>query len=294
LKQIAILTCIAGAAVCAASAADQRMAFERGDAVYSANLDASVVHKLSDGIFPTLSPDGKSVAFTVVNKTSDAYVRRIAVMEIASATIRVFKDIPSDNAYYATWSPDGNCVAFTLFADNVWSLALIRPDGSGFKLIEKGDQEKVTLFSPCWAADGQSLFCHDMTNIYRIALDGSVVAQWKIGKIVPNGGMSGDGRIDASADGHRLLLSIDMDEEYNRKDWDGPVPALWSFDLWTEVAVRLTPKNLFAWDGCWLDDANVLFVSQRTGEKKTAIYRTNGKDLKRLIDDAHRPSVSRP
>src|SRR5437016_12735195 len=51
------------------------------------------------------------------------------------------------------------------------------------------------------------------------------------GKIVPKGDMSGDGRIDVSPDGKRLLLSIDMGEESGRKDWDGPLPALWSFDL---------------------------------------------------------------
>jgi TolB protein len=89
-----------------------------------------------------------------------------------------------------------------------------------------------------------------------------------------------------------LLLSVDMDEEYDRKDWDGPVPALWSFDLATESSVRLTVKNLFAWSGCWLDDRDVLFVSQRAGEKQAALYRTNGKDLKRLIDGAKQPTVS--
>jgi len=86
---------------------------------------------------------------------------------------------------------------------------------------------------------------------------------------------------------------VDMNEEYDRNDWDGPVPALWSFDLVTEAAVRLTRTNLFAWDGCWLGGANLLFVSQQSGEKQTAIYRTSGKNLSRLINDARRPSVSK-
>src|SRR4029077_17602155 len=140
-------------------------------------------------------------------------------------------------------------------------------DGTDFRFIKKGDPDKVTFYSPCWAADGESVFCQDMTNIYRLGLDGSIQGQRPIRQIMPNGAMSGDGRMDVSPDGHRLLLSVDMDEEYDRKDWDGPVPALWSFDLWTEAAVRLTSKNVFAWDGCWLDDANMLFVSQRAGEK---------------------------
>ena len=294
MNRFIILLAVLCAAVATASAADQRIAFERAEAVYIANLQGSVVRKLSDGIFPAISPNGSSVAFTIIDKTSTAYVRRIAATEIASGNTRILTDIPSDNVYYAAWSPVGNTIAFTMFADGVWNLALSNADGSGFKIIKKGDQDKLTLFSPCWAADGKSLFCQDMTTIYRITLDGSVLAQWDIETIIPNGAMSGDGRIDVSPDGHHLLLSVDMDEEYDRKDWDGPVPALWSLDLQTETAVRLTSKNLFAWDGCWLDDANVLFVSQRSGEKKAGIYRTNGKTLKKLVDDARRPSVSRP
>jgi TolB protein len=294
LKQFAIFIFIACVAVDGAAAADQRIVFERSDAVYTANLNASVIRKLGSGIFPAISPNGKSVAVTVIDQTNGAYVRQIAVIEIASGNTRILTEIPSENAYCATWSPDSKSLAFTMFSESVWNLALINADGSDFKVIKKGDQDKVTLFSPCWAADGKSIFCQDMTNIYRVGLDGSVIGQWSISKIVPNGAMSGDGRIDVSPDGHRLLLSVDMDEQYNRKDWDGPVPALWSFDLWTEAAVRLTPTNLFAWDGCWLGGSNLLFVSQQSGEKQTAIYGTSGKNLSRLINDAHRPSVSRP
>src|SRR5437870_1079226 len=60
LKQIAILTCIAGIALGVAAAADQRIAFERGEAVYITNVDASIIRKVADGIFPAISPNAKS------------------------------------------------------------------------------------------------------------------------------------------------------------------------------------------------------------------------------------------
>jgi TolB protein len=150
----------------------------------------------------------------------------------------------------------------------------------------------VTRYSPIWARDGVSVFCEDMTNIYQIGLDGAVRAQWKIGNVVPNG----DGRIDVSPDGKRLLLSIDMGGEAARKDWDGPLPALWAFDLQSQKATRLTPKKLFGWEAVWLDNNNVLFLSRAAGEKKDSIYRmsTDGKNLKRLIKNARSPSVSAP
>jgi hypothetical protein len=84
-------------------------------------------------------------------------------------------------------------------------------------VLKPGAQDEVTCYWPVWAHDGQSVFCQDMTNIYQIGLDGVARAQWKISKIVPKGDMSGDGRIDVSPDGKRLLLSIDMGEESGRK-----------------------------------------------------------------------------
>jgi TolB protein len=135
-----------------------------------------------------------------------------------------------------------------------------------------------------------------MTNIYQIGLDGAVRAQWRINKIVPKGDMSGDGRIDVSPDGKRLLLSIDMGEESGRKEWDGPLPTLWAFDLQSQKATRLTPKKLFGRDGVWIDNDDVLLLSREPGEKDDSIYRmsADGKNLKRLIKNGRFPSVSAP
>ena len=87
-----------------------------------------------------------------------------------------------------------------------------------------------------------------------------------------------------------------MGEESRRKDWDGPLPALWAFDLQSQKATRLTPKKLFGWDGVWIDDNNILFLSKAAGEKEDSIYRmsTDGKNLKRLIKNARFPSVNAP
>jgi hypothetical protein len=83
-------------------------------------------------------------------------------------------------------------------------------------VLKPGVRGEVTRYSPIWARDGQSVFCEDMTNIYQLGLDGAVRAQWKISKFVPKGDMSGDGRIDVSPDGKRLLLSID-EHRYGRR-----------------------------------------------------------------------------
>jgi TolB protein len=280
-----------------AFAADRHIAFERDNAVYIANPDGTNEKKVADGILSAISPDGTRVAFNTVEKTSDTtYVRHMAVVEVATDKMNIFKDVPSDNSYYPTWRADGKQILFTTRPHEVWDLVVINSDGTNFHVLKPGVQNEVTRYSPVWARDGQSVFCEDMANVYQLGLDGAVRGQWKIDKIVPKGDMSGDGRIDVSPDGKRLLLSIDMDEESGRKDWDGPLPALWAFDLQSQKATRLTPKKLFGWDGVWLDNGNILFLSRAAAEKDGSIYRmsVDGKNLRRLIKNARFPSVSVP
>ena len=275
---------------------ERRIAFERKNSVYIANLDGSGEKKIADGLFPAISPDGTRVTFTTVEKTGETYVRHVAIADVASGNVTQFKDIPSTNVYYSSWSRDGKRILFTLRRNELWEIVSTAADGTDFKVIKTGEPSAVTLYSPCWANDGQSVFCQNMSTIYQFALDGREMAHWEIKKIIPNGDMSGDGRIDVSPDGKRLLLSVDMGEEANRKNWDGPVPALWMFDIATQKATRITAKSLFGWDGCWMDNDNVLFRSQAPSEKESSIYRvsTKGKNAKRVIAKAEFPTVSAP
>ena len=73
--------------------ADRHIAFERNNAIYVANPDGTNEKKIADGIFPAISPDGARVAFNTVEKTSDTtYVRHMAVADVATGMVNVFKD----------------------------------------------------------------------------------------------------------------------------------------------------------------------------------------------------------
>ena len=297
MRQLAVFFAVAVSVhLLGASEFQQRIAFEREDFVWVANRDGTDAKKVAAGTFPSLSPDGKRVVFTTTEKTGNTYLRRIAIADVATEITNLFKEIPSNNSYYASWSPDGKKILFALRVNNVWDLGVIDADGTDFQTVKKGGDNEPTLYSPVWARDGESIFCQNMTNIYRLDLKGAVLAEWKIETIVLDGNMSGDGRIAVAPDGKRLLLSVEMGEQHDRKDWDGPVPAIWSFDLTTQKATRITPKKIFGWDGCWLDNNNILFLSQDTGEKEPSIYRMslgkNGKDRKLVIKNARMPSVS--
>ena len=90
-------------------------------------------------------------------------------------------------------------------------------------------------------------------------------------------------------------MDVEMDEIVKRKDWDGAPPALWTLDLTTQKATRLTTKGFFAWGGCWLSAGEIIFAGQANGEKDASLNRMTfpGNERKLLIKKANSPSVAR-
>ncbi|MGE5208792.1 MAG: TolB family protein, partial [Alphaproteobacteria bacterium] len=143
-KTILLLFALVACSV-SAFCGDRRIAFERNDAVYIANLDGTGEKKIADGIFPAISPDGTRVAFNTVEKTSETtYVRHMAVVDIATERIDVFKDVPSDNSYYPSWTTDGKQILFTTRPHEVWDLVVVNSDGTNFHVLRPGVQNEVS------------------------------------------------------------------------------------------------------------------------------------------------------
>ena len=146
MKKIIALALVLVISTVAAFAGERRIAFERSDAIYVANLDGKAEKKVADGIFPAISPDGTRVAFNTVEKTNTTYTRHIAVVEIETGKPTVFKEVPSDNSYYPTWSPNGKLILFTLRVNELWDLGLINADGTDFRVLKKGAPNEVTRY----------------------------------------------------------------------------------------------------------------------------------------------------
>jgi TolB protein len=289
-----ILSCCV--AFCAVAGSPPPVVFERGPAIWMANLDGSNAHKITKGTGPDLSPDGTTIAFNTDDSSSKDLVREIATADVATKKVTVVKGIPSKNCQRALWSGDGKQILFSIWNGNDWDLALIAPDGSGFRIFKKANQDHHSLWSTSWAADGKSIFAQDLDYIYQFNLDGSEVKKWKLDTIFPKGGMNSGSRIASSPDGKTLLVEVDMDEEEtNMPDWDGPPPSLWLFDLESAKTVRLTKKGMLAASGCWLDRSHILFNLFSAKEKKPAIYEMEigKKEVKPVLKDGVNPAVAR-
>ena len=234
------------------------------------------------------------MAFTTNEPSDKLPVRHIALADIASGKVTVLKGIPSDNSFGPAWSPDGKALLFSILKGEFWQLGLVNADGTGFRVVKKSKGDNESCYGPCWAADGQSFFCHDLDAIYRCDLDGKVLKKWAIHDIVKNGDMSSNCRLSVSPNGTALLMDAEMNEDHQRKNWDGPPPALWLLKLDAATATRLTKKDVFAWDACWISNDEFLFLNQGPKDKTPSIYRgsVKGGDYKLIAKDARTPSVS--
>lgn len=285
------------------AAEPERVAFERGTAIWIANVDGSKAEKITEGSGPSLSPDGTQVAFNTDDSTARGLVRELAIAEVATKKVTLVNGIPSKNCQRAQWSPDGKQILFTIWSGDDWDISLVRPDGSGFRYVKKSEPPKPektpglkmdTLWSTCWAMDGKSIFSQDLEYLHQIDLQGAELKKWKLDSLFPGGGMNSNSRMASSPDGKTLLVEVDMDEEVkNMPDWDGPPPSLWSFDPESAKATRLTEKGKLAASGCWLDKSHILFNVFSPKEKQPAIYEMElgKKEMKLVLKNGVSPSA---
>jgi hypothetical protein len=77
---------------------------------------------------------------------------------------------------------------------------------------------------------------------------------------------SGD-RLSVSPDGKALLMDVDCGSEHERKNWDGPQPAIEKLDLSAEKVVRIAGKDDYVWEPFWLTANEFLCIMQKKNEK---------------------------
>lgn len=292
----AIFLCVAFPAL--SHAAQRKIAYEHRDNIFVADADGTHRKKIAAGALPEISPDGTRVAFNTEAdaKTRPGPERHIAVADVPSGKVTILKDIPSDNCFGPVWSPDGSKLAFSIMADKEWQLGLVNADGSGFRFVKNAGLKSEAFGAPEWARDGKSIFCHDLDNIYQIDLDGNILNKWELSKILTDASMNGGDRLSVSPDGKTLLMDVDCGSEHERKNWDGPQPAIERFDIVGDKAVRVMGKDDFVWQPFWLSNEEFLCIMQKEDENEPSIYRMSldGKKVKLLVKHARTPSASAP
>jgi TolB protein len=298
MKQLTIATLLCVAFSGLGNAVERKIAYEHDENIFVADIDGKHPQKIAAGALPEISPDGTRIAFNTEGdaKTRPGPERHIAIADVASGKVTILKEIPSDNCFGPVWSPDGTNLAFSIMAEKEWHLGLVNADGSGFRFVRNAELKSEAFGAPEWARDGKSIFCHDLDNLYHIDLEGNVLKKWELSKILTDASMNSNDRLSVLPDGEALLMDVDCGAEHERKNWDGPQPAVYKFDLAGEKAVRVTGENDFVWEPFWLSKDQFLCIMQKENENEPSIYRMSqdGKNLKLLVKHARTPSASAP
>ena len=152
-----------------------------GDAFYTINADGSGLQRLTDGVDPVWSPDGRRIAFT---RWRDP--RGVWVLELGGEEWRAFD---WSSARWPSWSPDGQEILFSLqkggrLSDKEkcfygycftigkhphWRLGIIRADGNGFH--EPPSPERS--LAPSWSPDGSRIVYSDGHGLRVQSPDGT-------------------------------------------------------------------------------------------------------------------------
>ena len=106
----------------------------------------------SDFSAPSLSPDGKRLAFSRIDPVSGN--QDIWVGEVDRATASRFTNHPSFDGY-PSWSPDGSQIAFTSQAAGVYNLYRKGSNGAGEP--ERLAESPLLQYDSDWSRDGRFL-----------------------------------------------------------------------------------------------------------------------------------------
>jgi dipeptidyl aminopeptidase/acylaminoacyl peptidase len=147
-----------------------RLAFWQGDGesgrMSVSNLDGSQLIALGAGLFPALAPDAKKVVY----RASD---RGLHIRDLSGEADFVIPGTVLPDVYNndPAWSPDGQQIAFSRFADDNSDLYLVNADGSNLHKIVSGPEQHSFLG---WAADSRflyySTYAEEIHHIFTLEL----------------------------------------------------------------------------------------------------------------------------
>jgi hypothetical protein len=237
--------------------------------LYGMAPDGTGQHRLSiidgDARWPRLSPDGRSVVYSVMRDDTD----QIHVMGADGTADRQLTTEGSN--FRPAWSPQGTQIAFSGVRDGEPDIYVMNADGTDMRRLT---DDPAADWAPAWSPDGQSI----VFNSNRL-------------------GTFDLYRMDADGGNPRQLTSGEADDYEPAYSPDGSLIAFTSnrggdFQVWLTAGVGGDPSRLETGDGnaympTWSPDGSQLaFSSDRTGDFEVFIVPAIGGDALNISRNA--------
>jgi Tol biopolymer transport system component len=127
-------------------------------------VDRLTNHFVGRAIMPSVSPDGKSVAFAAQTlQRLQFWEFQIHVLDLATGKTRALDN--SGGACWPSWSPDGQLIANVLLAKEPSTIQIRNADGGGAR--ELASRSETVVLLPDWSKDGNGSRCRSARNITK-------------------------------------------------------------------------------------------------------------------------------
>ncbi len=169
----------------AAPAKISKVCFSRGGFIYVKDMSSGVEKRVAKGTYPSISPDGTRVAYSVDGATrAGDMTREIRVVDLATGRVAEFESLKRYLCYGTVWSPDSTKIAFGLFKDSKWHAVVLDVKSSDWKILTEKVNTSTGVSSTTWSADSKSILTQDLDNVYQISLTGGLQRKFGVSELV--------------------------------------------------------------------------------------------------------------
>lgn len=271
-----------------------KVCFTRGEFIFVKDMKTGVEKRLLKGSYPSLSPDGNMLVFSYDNmdKPGGEMSREIKLLDLQTSKLTGFPSLGKYLCYGAIWSPDGKKIAFNIFKDKNWVVAIVDVESRNWRVLTDKFTKSVGVTLNSWTADSQSILCQDLDKIYQVGLNGDVRKTLATSDVVDDlSYISSSTTFSMSPDGRYLLFDTD-----NLPD-DKRLPMVWIYDLQLRKRTRISPTRLAAFGPHWLGSNDEIVFTATPGvgrSTRPSIYRMrrDGTQLQLLVSNGEDVTVA--
>jgi TolB protein len=245
-----------------------------GGGIYLVNNDGGGLARLTEGGFPSFSPDGTRIGFTRAG--------RVYVMDADGTGISKLTDQARAPGGLA-WSPDGTKIAFVGTRDGERGLIIVNPDGDGTARFVEIPAEAGES-PPSWSPDGGRILIGTLKGFLLVDVQTGATS------LLPGDPRMAEDQRDCgtyfgpaySPNGTTIAFAM-----WRTTGLTGCLPVgVFLMDADGTNVRRLTDRSLLPWGPSWSPNGTRIAFFSRPGGPTSALHVANvdGSGLTKLAD----------